>query len=482
MGRLRIFAVSGILAMEVSASTQVDVAAPDRRVRSGTCDYIVCMLAGCAGIRWNRLLVIGAITCFTHLRTIAQMTHPVPTFDTTALQADLSYLQQQLLNRHPAPFMYCQQEELVRHFDSLRTCLRKPMNGLRFLAHITSLYPLLGDGHTMFLPADDDGSTKHYLPLEPVWIQGHLYIRRNGSTEQRLAPGSEILAINGLGSAALMDTLLMRQIRDGDNTTYPLWILNHWFKEYYRFSFGEPERFDLLVSTEQGSTHVIVDALPADSIRANILRNATQAPPKEPVFGLRYAQGDSIAILTIPSFERGSVSNAMIDAAFNELRQRKADRLILDLRGDQGGEPKLAKHLLAHLLNERFELVHKGPAAGWTKPRSDAFTGTLLVLMDGGSFSATGMVLSCLERHQRATFIGEEAGGNRTVLAGSPRHVRLPNTRISCYLSTRLWQLTDRPNDGHGVLPTIAALPTIDDIIHDRDPAMEAALRVLRGL
>ena len=411
----------------------------------------------------------------------AQAPDPAPVFDTIALQADLTFLQRQLLSKHPAPFMYCQQEELVRHFDSLRTCLRGPMSDLRFLAHITSLYPLLCDGHTMFLPADEDGA-KRYLPLDAVWLQDHLYIRSNGTVDERLAPGTEIFAINNVPVAEVMDTLLMRQIRDGYNTTYPLWILNHWFKEYFRFSFGEPERFDLLVSTTQGNAHVMIDALAPDSIRANIVRNTTRAPTNEPAFGLRYGQGDSIAILTIPSFEKGSVSNAMIDAAFSELRQRKADRLILDLRSDQGGEPKYAKHLLAHLLNERFELVHKGPTSGWTKPRPDPFTGTLLVLMDGGSFSVTGMVLSCLERHQRATFIGEEAGGNRTLLAGSPRHVRLPNTRINCYISTRLWQLADSPNDGHAVLPTVAVTPTIDDIIHARDPAMEAALRLLRGL
>jgi len=438
------------------------------------------MLTGRCGVEWQRVLVIGLLAHLLNGHAHAQTPDPAPVFDTIALQADLTFLQERLLSKHPAPFMYAERERLVRHFDSLHAGIRAPMSGLRFLAHITSLYPLLGDGHTLFLPADD-GTTKRYLPLEAVWLQDQLYILRNGSTDQRLTPGTEILAINKVPVAAVMDTLLMRQIRDGYNTTYPQWILNRWFKEYYRFSFGEPQRFDLLVSTTQGNAHVMVDALPSDSIRANILRNATQAPPNEPAFGLRYAQGDSIAVLTIPSFEKGSISSAMIDAAFRELHKRKADRLILDLRGDQGGEPKYAKRLLAHLLSTEFELVHKGPSSGRTKPRPDPFTGTLLVLMDGGSFSVTGMVLSCLERHQRATFIGEEAGGNRTLLAGSPRHVRLPNTRINFCISTRLWQLADRPNDGHGVMPTVAASPTIDDIMQDRDPAMEAALRLLRG-
>jgi len=401
-------------------------------------------------------------------------------FDTVALRADLAFLERRLLSSHPAPFMYGDREALVQCFDSLRTSIQGPMSGLRFLAHISSLYPMLGDGHTMFLPADDPGP-KRYLPLDVACIGERLFVRRNGSADRRIAPGMEIRSINGVPATAVLDTLLMRQVRDGRNSTYPRWILNQWFRPYFRFSFGQPEHFDLLLHGPQGELRITVDALAADSIATNCERNGQRAP-NDPVFGLRYVQGDSVAILTIPSFEKESVTSAMIDAAFSELRDRQVQQLILDLRGNQGGEPKSAKRLLAHLLHVPFELVHKGPASGRTKPRPDAFTGKLVVLMDGGCFSVTGMVLSCLERHQRATFIGEEAGGNRTLLAGSPRHVRLPNTRINCYISTRLWQLADRPNDGHGVMPSVAVTPTIDDIIHERDPAMEAALRVLRGL
>ena len=89
------------------------------------------------------------------------------------------------------------------------------------------------------------------------------------------------------------------------------------------------------------------------------------------------------------------------------------------------------------------------------------------------------MVLSCLERHQRATFIGEEAGGNRTVISGSPKKFTLPNTRLDCYISTRTWQLADGTNDGHGVMPTIPISPTIDDLVQGRDPVMEAALEFI---
>lgn len=73
-------------------------------------------------------------------------------------------------------------------------------------------------------------------------------------------------------------------------------------------------------------------------------------------------------------------------------------------------------------------------------------------------------------------FIGEEAGGNRTVLSGSPKNFQLPNTHIACSVSTRLWRLVDRPNDGHGVMPTILVQPDIQDVISGRDLVLERAL------
>ncbi len=410
----------------------------------------------------------------------AQATFPTLTYAPEALQEDIDHLRRVLLREHPAPFMYTTREYLEHCFDSLRAEVDRPMTELRFLSHIAALYRLLGDGHTMFLPsADDADREKRFLPFSTYWDGQHLYVRSNGSDDDRMRPGAELVAINGVPAADILDTLLRGQIRDGRNTTYPTWILNRYFRAYYRYSFGEPDTFNVMLQDQQAPSHLRIAALPADSIRAHIeRRDEGSMVPGQGGTSLLYVQ-EGIAVLILPSFERGNLTKATLDSIFRDIRRRGTDRLILDLRDNQGGEPGLAKELLAHVLTEPFHLVQKGPANGKCRPVMHPYAGKLVVLMNGGSFSATGMVLSCLERHGRATFIGEEAGGNRTVLSGSPKHFRLPNTGLDCYISTRLWQLVDRPNDGHGVLPTIAVSATIEDIVHGRDPVMESALRAL---
>lgn len=409
-----------------------------------------------------------------------------------ALREDLDLLWRKLRKFHPDLCMYTSPERIDRSIDSLSVYLGDRRSDLQLVSAAAALYPLLGDGHTMFLPGPltaSRGTSAGYLPFDPVQVEGHLYVRRNGTADGHLAPGAEVLAINGVPAAAILDTLMRRQVRDGLNTTFPAWIINNWFKEYYRLSFGEPARFSVDLGSDSGRMTVTVPALPKDSIRANIARNHPAAGIEDEARPLlRIAPDTSYAVLTIPSFDdlRDPLypklsSKDVLHGAFRALMEMKVERLVLDLRGNQGGEPALAKLLLSYLLDEPFHLVWKGPASGKCRPQREPFTGKLVVLMDGGSFSATGMVLSCLERHGRATFIGEEAGGNRTVLAGSPKHVRLPNTGMDCYISTRLWRLVDRPNDGHGVMPTIPVKVNIQDVLAGRDAVMETAIDHMRS-
>ncbi|MCB0814198.1 MAG: hypothetical protein KDB87_13705, partial [Flavobacteriales bacterium] len=118
--------------------------------------------------------------------------------------------------------------------------------------------------------------------------------------------------------------------------------------------------------------------------------------------------------------------------------------------------------------------VAKGPFARTTKPRRPTYSGKLCTLMDGGSFSATAMVLAQLELHARGALIGEESGGNRTVISGSARTMHLPHTRIACTISRKDWWLVEREVDGRGVMPTHPVASALD-----HDAALVRALHVL---
>ncbi|HOP45256.1 MAG TPA: S41 family peptidase, partial [Flavobacteriales bacterium] len=343
----------------------------------------------------------------------------------------------------------------------------RPLTEFEFLGRIAALYPLLGDGHTLFLPTEEWATPARYFPLPVVFTDSALYLGCEAQRPDHPHNGARILRINGTPAEAIIDTLLTRQVRDGRHTSYATWILNKWFRSYYRLSFGEPGSFQVLIEQHGERTMMELDAVTSSEVRTPCSHGTGSA------WELSFLT-DSTALLRIGSFKPADLRTKDIDALFTTLEERGIQRLVLDLRGNEGGGPRSAERLLAHLLDRPFSLVAKGPFARTTKPRRPTYSGKLCTLMDGGSFSATAMVLAQLELHARGPLIGEESGGNRTVISGSARTMHLPHTRIACTISRKDWWLVEREVDGRGVMPTHPVASALD-----HDAALVRALHVL---
>lgn len=397
----------------------------------------------------------------------------LPSWSPEQAREDLDVLVKKLKSHHPALYRYCTPEQFDRCADSLRRSITAPCTEFEILNRLAAFYPLLGDGHTLFLPSEEwaQQAPARYFPLPITVTDSALFIRCGAGLVDSSLAGAHVLSINGVPSASILDTLVMRQVRDGMHTDYAIWVLDQWFKSYYRFSFGEPEQYHLLVEKAGQRQELTFRARSADELPGPCVA------PSDSRLKLTLL-GNDVAVMRIPSFAKGDLRPYEIDAAFDTLRMHGVERLVLDLRGDQGGEPRSAKRLLAHLLDRRFSLVRKGPHHGWVSPVANRYTGALCTLLDGGSFSVTAMVLAQLETHQRGPLIGSESGGCRTVISGSGRTVVLPNTRIACTISRKDWWLVDAAVDGRGVQPTHPITPDVT-MPWRRDAAFVKALELL---
>ncbi len=124
----------------------------------------------------------------------------------------------------------------------------------------------------MFLPSDGardyDDTKGRFLPFSIFITYGKIFILQNFSYDSAIKPGEEILSINGISTPAVISELMIRQIRDGYNQTYPEWILNHYFASYYSFVFGQPDTFLMeFKNTEGESYEKQVTAMTKDSIK-----------------------------------------------------------------------------------------------------------------------------------------------------------------------------------------------------------------------
>ena len=368
------------------------------------------------------------------------------------------------------------------------------MNEQEFLSILTLLNSKIKDGHTMSLPGNDamnyNNSKGRFLPFSIFISDGKIFITQNCSYDSTIKPGEEILSINGISTPNIISELMIRQIRDGNILTYPVWILNHYFSSYYSFTFGQPRLFLLELNNATGELYKKqVVALTKDSIRFfSQYRYPNSNPQGVECQGINLEEKPNIktAILTIKSFDPDLLKSLckldykhVMDSLFRQLNLLHTNNLILDLRNNQGGDFEPARYLLSYLISKPSLFLLSSKESRSIQPKSDHFNGKLYVLINGGSFSATAVVISILERDKRRIFIEEETGGNKYVISGDPIEVLLPITKIRSYISTTTYKITAGVNNGHGVLPTYPIKIKIKDLLQGNDPSKAFALKLI---
>ncbi|MES1222737.1 MAG: S41 family peptidase [Bacteroidota bacterium] len=442
---------------------------------------------------FKRLLFFPFLLCNLYAFCQQGNFDPAQRFTVEQLRSDLSFLKTKLERKHPNLYLYTPKASFNIFFDSLYRSITAPLIAQEFYHHISVLNSVIKDGHTMFLPGEKltayYNQHEKFLPFFFFVSSNRLYIRMNCSGDPALKEGTEISSINGVSTADLLSQLVSRQIRDGYSNTYPEWLLTNYFAAYYGFSFGHPQQYSIGYKNNSAEKLVTINALAKDSIAYyKKLRYPAKAIPSAEGRGvfIDISQPSNTAILTIKSFNddilkvlyhqdfKSSISNA-----FDTLRKSAVANLIIDLRDNQGGDFKPGMILLSYLLNQPVDFLPGSSQSKTITPRKDAYNGKLYLLVNGGSFSNSGIVSSYLELTKRAVFIGEETAGGHIIISGEPRDFILPNTRIIAEISTRQFRIQQQGNDGRGIIPQYQVIPTIDDIINDRDPVKTFAFNLI---
>jgi len=138
------------------------------------------------------------------------------------------------------------------------------------------------------------------------------------------------------------------------------------------------------------------------------------------IYGI-LTQDEQIAYMRIPSFNI-SLSDEEIETAFTEIKDTKG--LILDVRGNGGGDPSLATKIASYFMETTtytgFERFKTGPdKLDFTDSPSNVspadsnnrYTGKVTVLTDRGVYSATTTLSYNMNPLEQVTFIGQRTGG-----------------------------------------------------------------------
>jgi len=454
-------------------------------------------------------ILIFLLTLYAFLNTsFAQISDSQEVvFSTDELKADLKYLKTKLENNHPGLYLYTSKPAIDKVFDSLENSISKPLTELEFYRHVTIISSIIKDGHTIILPGEEitnsQGNTNTFLPYHFVILNNQLFSDMVYTSDSSIPAGAEITSINNVDAAEIIRQLSERQVRDGNNLTYPIWILSNYFRQYYSFIFGHPANYAINYKINGQINAASIKALTKDSIyfyrQKNYPGKTFSNLPNEGL-KLKIENDNKYAILTIKDFHNDVLKkeykqnfDKVISSYFEQINDSKTENLILDLRNNQGGDIENGVYLLSYLLDKPFSVVQEyfciengelkhcnGPSSGQHNPKSSSFKGKLYVLINGGSFSNSGIVSSCLQANKRATFIGQETGGNPNVITGFIKEIKLPNTKIQVQIPTKQFVITNKENNnGQGLMPSQLVIPKLADILEVKDTELDYTIDLI---
>ena len=192
-------------------------------------------------------------------------------------------------------------------------------------------------------------------------------------------------------------------------------------------------------------------------------------------------EGDDIGFIRIPEFNEQTADG--LKTALADITARSGNALkgfILDLRNNPGGLFDQAVWV-SDVFLEKCEIVStRGRVAGETRHfhahAGDLAKGKpLIVLINGGSASASEIVAGALQDHRRATVIGTRSFGKGSVQSIIPLG---PGNGALWLTTARYFTPTGRSIQAQGISPDIEVLQDVPEELKQRtDTQGEASLR-----
>lgn len=193
---------------------------------------------------------------------------------------------------------------------------------------------------------------------------------------------------------------------------------------------------------------------------------------------------EDTAYVQITTFSDEEVSQKFTDK-INELKAEGMKRLVLDLRGNPGGYLNECVNIASHFIKEGEVVTYtidKYDQKVVSKSKGGDLVGMpLVVLVDGGSASASEVVTGALRDHEAATIIGTTTFGKGIV----QQLIELPDNEGGLKVTTSKYYTPDGENiHGTGIAPDIVVeIPQEvleQEYSRDIDPQFNKALEVIK--
>jgi len=451
---------------------------------------------------------------------------------------DVAILRQSWETMHPGVYRYSTPSEVSERLDGLARAWALPGSFReRFLA-LTRVTASLKCGHTYPSPYNSSDATvarlypdRSLVPFLFRWIDGRMVVTRDDSGAGLFPRGAVITAINGVPTRELLARLVPLARADGSNLGKRISLMEVRGEDRYEtFDIHLPLMLPLKDAGAFSLANGQVVRARLQTLAERRAGRSTSAEIAQDVNPWTLDRGaDGVHRLTMPSwalYESRFDWRGWLGAAMDALTGDQARALVVDLRGNEGGQDcgnviisRLIDRPLALSRDQRWTRYRKAPKAlepylstwdrsflDWgdaavaspdrpgfyrltrydddgetslIRPEGRRFKGKVAVLCDASNSSATFGFDQTVKDHGLATLVGQTTGGNRRgINGGAFFFLKLPASGLEVDLPL-IASFPTTPQPDSAIEPDIAVPTSARDIASDRDAQMEAATRLV---
>lgn len=391
-------------------------------------------------------------------------------------QRDLALLQRELERKSYPQFVKMSHEELEAEVANLSKNISK-LSDLQAAVEVMKLMASMEVGHTEALPPHTLEFAET-LPMKLFLFKEGLYVIAADPKYQDLL-GAQILSFGDTSADQALAAVAPLVFRDND-----MW-LKSMAPNLLRFATllkalnvtSDPLHVPLTVRDAEGRTRTVLIA--ADPSQPDIW-NSFPYPstwvgfsPPDAGSAPMYLKNTEVFYWFQHLPESRTVyfqfNRVLPDAKepfdkfvarlFAFIEQHDVDKLVIDLRWNNGGDT----YLLPPLINA---------LVGSTKINRE---GSLFVIIGRRTFSAAGNAAAYIQRQTDAIFVGEPTGAKPNSL-GDETYFTLPYSKLQASVADVYWESSWPQDFRKWIAPQIFAEPTFAAYRLNQDPALDAIL------
>lgn len=418
------------------------------------------------------------------------------------MKADVDSLVRYIEETHPNPYYRYPKKKFQKDIRQLKKELNTSLNEIDFYLAFIKIISKLDDGHTgIDIPLNSYLKTNPSLllyeftlsPEKPYIITGKPYT----TIKNEIPKGSEIISINGLSSEKIVKDIIT--LNTGERDEFKAEYGANSFFFYLDYLYHAKGTYAIAYKHTGKEEKITIKGVPYQDYEkqaANLKEGSEEKRPDNTQnYVLKIIPEKSTAIISFQIFDWDGFTE-FCKQAFTEIKDKKIENLIIDIRNNLGGDSDVGDELFQFFMNQPYKqydrvvgknsrlikeriLTHEKNGKiltsedSVTLKKADGvydtiiyneipirenllrFNGKVYLLTSAQTFSSAADFAQCFSYYKRGKIIGEETGG-LVVSYGDIVSHQLPNTKLPITISSKLYyNIGTKADDWHGAMPDI---------------------------